>query len=213
MVKMRTGIIYRYENKQHEGYSYIGQTLFNRAVREGLDCKRYDKCIVFKRAIEKYGIENFEYTILEENIPENQLDEREQYWISYYHTFIGDPLCKGYNMTPGGSTNRGRVCRQETKRKISESQNGHTVSDKVKQNMIDFNKSRKGIKPKNHSQALNAAHETNGKKIQDFMSGEIFNSKIECALYYGHSVSWVNSRLKGHKKCREEKFAEITLND
>lgn len=87
---MRTGIIYRYENKQHEGYSYIGQTVFDRETREGQNCKRYDKCIVFKRAIEKYGIENFEYTILESDVPEELLDERERYWIAYFHTYIGD---------------------------------------------------------------------------------------------------------------------------
>lgn len=80
---MRTGIIYKYTNMIHEGFAYIGQTIFNKARREGLDCNRYEKCIVFYRAIEKYGIENFKYEILEKDIPEDALDERERYWIAF----------------------------------------------------------------------------------------------------------------------------------
>lgn len=187
--------------------------MFDRATREGQDCKRYDKCLVFKRAIEKYGIENFEYTILEDNIPVDLMDEREQYWIAHYHTYIGDPLCKGYNMTIGGSTNRGRICRQETKDKTSQTLKGHDVSDKVRQRMTAYNESRKGILPKNHCEALKAAHEACSTPIVDLETRQVFDSKAACAAHFGHSVSWVNARLQGHKKCRKEKFAEITLND
>lgn len=48
------------------------------------------------------GIEHFHYEILEECSIE-QLNEREKYWVSYYHSYVKDPLCKGgYNLTPGG---------------------------------------------------------------------------------------------------------------
>ena len=48
------------------------------------------------------GIEHFSYEILEK-CPIKILNERERYWISFYHSYIKDPLCKGgYNLTPGG---------------------------------------------------------------------------------------------------------------
>lgn len=167
----------------------------------------------FKNAIEKYGIENFDYEILEDNIPENLLDGREQYWIAYFHTYIGDPFCKGYNMTLGGSTNRGRRCSNETKEKISKANKGHDVSKNVRDRMKEFNKTRKGLKPQNFDLALKAAHDATSKRIIEIETGKVFQSKASCAAFYGRSVQWVNARLKNHKKCKEERFAEATLDE
>lgn len=49
------------------------------------------------RAIRKYGVENFYYEILEDDIPLNQLDEKEIYYIEKYNSYK-----KGYNSTKGG---------------------------------------------------------------------------------------------------------------
>lgn len=51
---------------------------------------------VFHRASQKYGEENFEWAILEE-CEDNELNEREIYWIAYYDTYNN-----GYNATKGG---------------------------------------------------------------------------------------------------------------
>ena len=56
---------------------------------------------LFYRAIRKYGLDAFEFTIIEE-CKENELNEREKYWIQYYNTFILNPNSCGYNMTIGG---------------------------------------------------------------------------------------------------------------
>lgn len=48
-----------------------------------------------------YGIENFSFEIIEE-CPPQELNNREIYWISYYHTWVLDPQCNGYNLTNGG---------------------------------------------------------------------------------------------------------------
>lgn len=45
-----------------------------------------------------YGIENFSFEILEE-CPKEQLDDREIYWIEYYHS---TDKAKGYNVSKGG---------------------------------------------------------------------------------------------------------------
>ena len=50
------------------------------------------------KAFRKYGIENFTFEILEE-CSQEQLNEREKYWIKEFNTFYN-----GYNQTLGGDT-------------------------------------------------------------------------------------------------------------
>jgi len=47
-------------------------------------------------ALDKYGVDNFTFEIIEECLPQN-LDERERYWIDFYDTYK-----HGYNETLGG---------------------------------------------------------------------------------------------------------------
>lgn len=49
------------------------------------------------KAFRKYGLENFDFSIIEE-CNQEVLSEREKYWISYYKAY-GE---QGYNQTPGG---------------------------------------------------------------------------------------------------------------
>lgn len=49
----------------------------------------------------KYGIENFIIELIEECKNED-LDEKEKYYIKKFHSFLGDEFCNGYNMTIGG---------------------------------------------------------------------------------------------------------------
>lgn len=48
------------------------------------------------RAFKKYGLQNFEFKIIEE-CKKEKLNEREIYWIAYFNSFHN-----GYNLTPGG---------------------------------------------------------------------------------------------------------------
>lgn len=99
--------IYKIENKINHK-KYIGQSIDiydrwwhhkNIANRKD-DPHHHNQCLY--SAIDKYGIENFSFEIIEQcNFL--QLDEREIYWISFYHSYIHDPDCQGYNMTKGGS--------------------------------------------------------------------------------------------------------------
>lgn len=91
---MTTGI-YKITNKIN-GKSYIGQSVcIERRWKEHLN--RHSKSLIHK-AIEKYGEQNFDFSIVEECCQED-LDEKEQYWIKYYNTFND-----GYNLTRGGNS-------------------------------------------------------------------------------------------------------------
>ena len=50
------------------------------------------------RAMRKYGVEHYQYKIIEENVSEEKLNEREKYWIKYYNSKVPN----GYNETDGG---------------------------------------------------------------------------------------------------------------
>lgn len=92
------GIIYKYTSPS--GKSYIGQTIYNKKIREGKEGKDYKECPLFYAAIKKYGINNFSYEILEE-CDNSLLDERERYYIKKYNSFL-----EGYNLTEGGQDNK-----------------------------------------------------------------------------------------------------------
>lgn len=107
--------IYKHTNKIN-GKVYIGQTKHiknpNLRWKDGLG---YSPLFPFGRAIDKYGWHNFEHEIIENNIETlEQANEREMFWIEYYHSYTGDPLCNGYNATKGGDSreNLGRAIYQ-----------------------------------------------------------------------------------------------------
>ena len=93
------------------GGKYIGQTKFTEEERWRTHCneansiKHENYNSLLNKAIRKYGPENFTVRILESNLSENQLDEREIYWINYYKTYWQDNN-HGYNMTRGGESRR-----------------------------------------------------------------------------------------------------------
>ena len=89
------------------GGKYIGKTIFSEQERWrghtiASTCPyATDYDVLLSRAIRKYGAENFTATILEDNLEDNKLSEREIYWIDYYKTYYLDNN-HGYNMTRGG---------------------------------------------------------------------------------------------------------------
>lgn len=95
--------IYKYQNKIN-GKIYIGQSIdIDRRYKQHLyDANnRPDRGCGVDLAIKKYGIDNFDFSIIEE-CPISLLDERERYWIAYY-----DSYNNGYNRSPGGTVLRG----------------------------------------------------------------------------------------------------------
>lgn len=95
------GYIYKTTNCIN-GLIYIGQKksstfLGNKYLGSG-------KCL--KRAINKYGVENFSVELLEEIFNENDMDDREIYWID---KFQSTDKTIGYNICSGGLVKRRMV--------------------------------------------------------------------------------------------------------
>lgn len=105
------GYIYETTNLIN-GKKYIGQ---HRA-------KEFDKkykgsgCLIGK-AFKKYGFKNFKCEIIEECNSEQELNEREIYWIDFYNAINDDNF---YNLQSGGYMIEGGHLSEQTKRKISQ---------------------------------------------------------------------------------------------
>lgn len=89
------GIIYCVERIK-TGKKYIGQHLGT------IDDGYWGSGASISKAIKKYSKEAFKKYVLEECNLED-LNEKEQYWIKYHNTFLGE----GYNMDDGGKSNSG----------------------------------------------------------------------------------------------------------
>jgi len=90
------GLIYKITSP--DGKSYIGQTIrtFEKRVLEHKNPN--SKCPVISRAISKYGPENMSFEIVEDDIPMEQLDEKEMFYIIMFNSLTPN----GYNLTGGG---------------------------------------------------------------------------------------------------------------
>jgi len=106
---------------------YIGQTSNTLEVRKGQHLREAEseavnkrRNIYFHNALLKYGEENFNWEVIDEAYNQEELDEKERYWINFYQS---TDKSKGYNLDSGGKT--GGVKSEETKKKI-----GETTKDK-----------------------------------------------------------------------------------
>ena len=70
-----------------------------------------------EHAVKKHGLDNFDITILERDVPLDKLDEREQYWLDYYQSYDMD---KGYNICKVAGTTEGVTHTEEWCQKHSE---------------------------------------------------------------------------------------------
>lgn len=89
------------------GKRYIGQSIDIEKRFWGHRCISHETNVHLKRALKKYGKENFKYEVLEECLPE-ELDDREIYYIS--------TLKPEYNVSLGGQGRKKRL--PESVRKV-----------------------------------------------------------------------------------------------
>ena len=124
---MREYSIYIIKNNINDKV-YIGQTCQSPSER----FKQHMKPSTHKQrgsykiynAINKYGKENFYYEVLEEHISEEDINEREIYYINLYNSYE-----HGYNSTRGGDTKI--ISRVQDIQKLKEMFNGNKTYEEM----------------------------------------------------------------------------------
>ena len=145
--------IYKYENKSNHKI-YIGQTNnIERRQREHLIGHSYQTSLI-ERAIQKYGIDNFNFEILEWT---EDYDEREKYWIEYYNSY--KPY--GYNICKGGGYLPNQQGENHSQAKITEE-----IARQIQQDLMNYNIPLNQIVKKYHTtvstvEAIKSGHTWN----------------------------------------------------
>ena len=106
-------IIYLITNKLNNK-KYVGKTtkLLDERFKGHINTANYGSKSHLHRAIRKHGQNNFDISVLEDNIiSEKLLNEREIYWIK--------EIQPEYNMTSGGEGSTGRILSEESRKKMS----------------------------------------------------------------------------------------------
>lgn len=172
--------VYMHKNKIN-GKVYIGQTSMNTndRWRNGMG---YKGCILFERAINKYGWDNFDHIIIADNLTQEDSCKIEIDLIAQYNST--NPQY-GYNISSGGDSghkgvtmseaarqkisnaNKNRVVSTETKTKISKALKGRSLSEEHKQKMSE----NKGIPVVQLSKE--------GKFIKEYKSAEKASQAIK----------------------------------
>ena len=108
---------------------YIGQTKSpkNRKGRHWFEGKKPNSKNHLYRAMNQYGLDNFQFEIIEE-CSIDEVDDREKHWISYHDSCDHK---KGYNKESGGNLGKTRVLTAEDKRRIYSKERAQKISQSL----------------------------------------------------------------------------------
>ena len=147
----------------HNGRGYIVQSENGRYKQDA-----------FAKAILKYGWDSFEHKILFENLSADEAKEKEIELIAQYHTWLHDPDCHGYNMTPGGDGTTKYLDREEayqarlaSKRKSYEKRK--LDPEKYARDLESLRRAneRRRLDPKKHEKRLDSLRASLAKRALD----------------------------------------------
>ena len=192
-------VVYKIVNTLN-GMIYVGQTKRNLDERMR---EHYRKNITpIDKAIHEIGRENFKAYVIEECTSQNELYEREEYWINKLNTIFPN----GYNRCNGGKTSKGYKHTSESKEKMRKAREGmylgidnpfygkhHSEEQKAK-----WKKDRQGRKPS--EKALEESLKARQRKVVNLETGEIFNSIKEASEKYSIPSTHITRVCKGKRK-------------
>ena len=170
--------IYKITNIQNNKV-YIGQTIrpieqrFKRHINDALN-NILDTH--FARAIRKYGKENFTIEQIDTAQTQEELNQKEQYWIQYYNS-----VNEGYNETDAISESGGNTYQSKTEEEME------VIKDKIRQTKLG-NKNPMARKIKRTNIITNEI--------------DIFDTVISCAQACGikNGKTSITTRLNGQVK-------------
>jgi len=194
-------IIYLITNKIN-GKQYVGQTTrsFNKRWLEHCCNGITSSKSAISNAIKKYGKDEFTTEIIDNASNINELNEKEQYWISKLNT-----LSKGYNLTPGGLN-----CEvtKITREKLSKASTGRKRSESAKEKMLIvhlgskrsiLSKQKMSAVAKNPNRLKHLTKIRIFKKIKD-QNNNIYNSISEASRITNTTRTGIHNVLKGEWK-------------
>ena len=203
--------IYKVTNKIN-GKVYIGQSVdIGRRWHEHMAAK---DDIYFHKAIQKYGVENFEWEVIEK-CKKKDLDEREIYWIEYYDSFN-----KGYNCTKGGEGVsdgedhprwKGGVSLDPEYSKQYYKENKEKINEKVKEYYKD-NKDKAKKYYEAHKEELKEKqkeyNEVNKEKIKQYREANKEELKEKQKEYNEANKEKIKQYRKQYNEANKEKIKE-----
>ncbi len=191
-------LVYLHRNKIN-GKCYVGETSQKPTARWGSQGQNYRQQECFYNAIQKYGWDNFEHIILEENIPTELISEREAYWAGYYHaiapegytlkTGIGDQIITSEEF----SKMRSRISKEvwqnpEYRKKISDARKKEWENPEVRNKCLkNLDRTGKG-------------GQTRSKKVRCIETGKIYVSTREAERQTGTAHSGISQVCNGIRK-------------
>jgi dsDNA-binding SOS-regulon protein len=118
----RKGIIYKITSPS--GKVYVGQTIQEFNTRIKSHHRKDSGCTAISRAIQKYK-DQMKYEIIEDNVLQEQLDEREIFWIKELNSLAPN----GYNLNTGGQffqiTEEAKDRLRDTQNRLAIEKNGY----------------------------------------------------------------------------------------
>lgn len=220
---MRKGIIYVCVNL-FDGRRYIGQTKtkFETRKKKHLQSMKTSEAY-FYRALRKFGEENFVWSIIESDIEENMLDEREKYYIEKYKTYDSK---NGYNMTKGGEqTHNSKLTNEEVEliknylktTELSALEIAEKLGGKINRSTVsDINCGDTYFSPKETYPLRLTKYSRNLTKEEIFEIYNLLKTGIEfskIAEIYAVSVTTISNINKGliHKFLKENEYPIVNL--
>lgn len=202
---MNNNCVYCHTNKIN-GKRYIGitQNKPNRRWQNGYGYK--DRNSHFYNAIKKYGWENFEHIILEENLTRKEASEKEKYYIRLYNTNNEN---YGYNITSGGDNNFTRnKLTEEQRTNISNKTKEAMNSAEIREYMLKVYNSEGWIRKNSEatrrqwvtSDLKLRVQAANGHKVRCVETGNVYLSILEASRQTGLS------RYKITQSCQNKSY-------
>lgn len=190
---------------------YKTTNLINGKIYVGKDAKNNPNYLgsgnLIKLAIIKYGKENFKKEILEICVDDNELSEKEIYWINKLDSIN---LLIGYNLSEGGIGGcLGCKRSDESKEKIKGVNNpfyGKHHSDETKRKISDIHKGKLGP---NNGKVLSI--ETKNK-ISETKIGSIPWNKGKTNVYSEERLNELKKSALGNSNCLGKKHSDETKN-
>lgn len=159
------------------------------------------KKYIIYRAIKKYGSENFYYEILEDNIPLDELDKREIYYIEQFKSFR-----KGYNSTKGGD---GRLLNkiEDINYIIKELKSGRLIMDIAKELKISTETIARALR----TQGIDSPSSIQGKRKMESLR-TIDRNAVKVLYLEGYTYKEISNKLHINPRSVSRIVKELDIN-